>query len=404
MGVYKGYRRPNYTKVALLLCALLMIFAAVSWMVYTNIPPVTAAQNSISVPTQAVNKNLSWPQSGQSTVALKGGGVLARTEDQTAVPIASVAKVMTALMLVKKYPMNPGSEGKKFTVTRKDVQSYYSYASKDGSVVPVIVGEELTEYQVLQAMLLPSANNLADSAAIWAYGSMEGYHLAANKYAREIGMKSSVFAGDASGFSSDSVSTADDLVKLGQEAIKQPVIAKIVAQKSAILPVVGKVTNVNNLVGQNGVVGIKTGNTLEAGGCFVYAVTKKIGDKPITLISAVTKAPNLDKALESSRVLIDNAFDNISEATIAKQGTLLGTYQSAWGANIHASASKDVSVLRWGSESPKISYNLPPLDTHDPAYTGSVTVSSKLETKTVPVTLGGELTDPPFSWRLLHLF
>ena len=109
---------------------------------------------------------------------------------------------------------------------------YDNYASQDGSVVVVSEGEQISEYQALQAMLLPSANNMADTLAVWAYGSMDNYLAYANNLATSLSLKQTHLA-DASGFSAQTVSSASDLVELAQTAMNDPVLTQIVSQRQA---------------------------------------------------------------------------------------------------------------------------------------------------------------------------
>src|SRR4029077_4893097 len=95
-----------------------------------------------------------------------------------------------------------------------------------------------------------------------------------------------------SGFSPLSVSIPADLIKLGQTVMLQTVFAQIVAQSQAPLPVAGVVHNLDTLLGEGGVVGIKTGHTDEAGGCFVMAADLTIDGLSVRIYSAVMGQPN----------------------------------------------------------------------------------------------------------------
>lgn len=134
------------------------------------------------------------------------------------------------------------------------------------------VGEQLSEYQMLEAMMLPSADNMADSLAIWAYGSLPAYQAAANQYLANHNINDTHVGVDASGLDPSTVSTAHDLVLLGEAAMQNAVLAEIVAKPSVNgFPLMGTISNTNTLLGQNGIVGAKTGNTDQAGGVFVFA-------------------------------------------------------------------------------------------------------------------------------------
>jgi len=184
--------------------------------------------------------------------------------------MASTAKMMTALIVLEDHPLALNEPGPTITVTRADVNTFYAQRSQGESVLPVVAGEQLSEYQLLQGVLLPSASNFAELLATWDLGAVPAFVGRMNVKAAALGMSATHYA-DVSGFSPLSVSIPSDLIKLGQTAMLQPAFAQIVAQSQATLPVAGVVHNLDTLLGQGGVVGIKTGHTDQAGGCFVVA-------------------------------------------------------------------------------------------------------------------------------------
>ena len=214
---------------------------------------------------------LAWPASGQAAIGSVEDGLLARSSDhEKSRPTASMAKVITALAILEKQPLKPGHTGPSYVINAEDVANYQSYVARGGSVLPVYEGMELTQYQALQAMLLPSANNIADMLAVKTFGSIEAYTAYAQNMLQRMGLSQTV-AADASGFSANTVSTPSELVMIGIVALKNPVIAEIVAQPQAWIPGAGPVKNTNELLGVDGVVGIKTGTTDQAGNCLLFA-------------------------------------------------------------------------------------------------------------------------------------
>jgi D-alanyl-D-alanine carboxypeptidase (penicillin-binding protein 5/6) len=187
---------------------------------------------------------------------------------------------MTAYSVLKQKPLKPGQQGPIISISDQDVLTYNDYYSKGGSVAKVVPGEKISEYQALQALMLPSANNFADTLAIWAFGSMDKYILYANNQAKTLGLKDTHIS-DASGFSPQTLSSARDLVLLGQAAIKDPALAEIANQQQANVPEAGTVHNVNWLLGTDNVNGIKTGNTEEAMGCFLFSSVRNVNGQKI---------------------------------------------------------------------------------------------------------------------------
>jgi D-alanyl-D-alanine carboxypeptidase (penicillin-binding protein 5/6) len=396
----KKWRKVSYICIVVLI-ALLMT----GYGLYARPYPAVAAHTIIPTTTGA-DVAIQWPTSGQGAVGAEGQGVMAATSSQAPVPTASVAKVMTALAILKKYPITAGQSGPTITMTASDVALYQSYLSRGGSVVRVEVGEQLTEYQALQAMLLPSANNIADSTAIWAYGSMAQYLVAANQLGQSFGMSQSTFAGDASGFTPSTTSTAHDLVLLGQKAMLNGTIREIVSQKSTTLPLVGVVTNVNVLLGQSGIIGIKTGNSDEAGGCYLFAATRKLSEsQTITTIGAVTAAPDLEQAMRSSLPVLDSFYAGYKTTVVVPKGTVVARYVAPWDKTIaNAVTAQDTSIFNWGNSrlTTKVTVATLPAPQAIGTPVGNIEVNSARDSVTTPVVLGSPLSAPSWQWRVFR--
>ncbi|MGH2718766.1 MAG: D-alanyl-D-alanine carboxypeptidase family protein, partial [Actinomycetota bacterium] len=224
---------------------------------------------------------LAWPATGAAAIGAVGEGVLAITGTDTPRPMASTAKLITALTVLEAAPLSPGQAGPTLTVTAADAGYFGQYLVLNGSEVPLDPGEQINEYQALQALLIPSADDVADAMATWFYGSMPRYLAAANLLVQQLGMTETVVAGDASWFLASTVSTPADEVLLGQAALANPVIASISSQKSMTLPGGRKENSTDLLLGVDGITGIKTGNTDQAGGVFVFTAKHQVGSQTI---------------------------------------------------------------------------------------------------------------------------
>ena len=389
-----------YLAVAALIiaiCTVLIIFYP-----SPTLKPNTAGYSTTT--TQSVS--LAWPTNVQSAIGAQNYGVLASSGAQTSLPIASIAKVVTALSVLKQKPLVLNDQGPILTLTDADVGYYNSYAAQDGSVVKVVAGEQISEYQALQAMLLPSANNMADTLAVWAFGSMDAYTTYANQTVAAMGLSQTHLA-DASGFSSLSVSSASDLVSLGLAALKDPVLAQIVSQTSAQIPVAGTVSNINWLLGSDGVVGIKTGNTDQAGGCFLFATNRTISGQTVLEVGTILGAPDLSQAISSAKPLIDSAdqgFYLIS--SVKKVGKDVGSYQVPWAGKVNAVAKNNISLLIWRGTKATITASLNPVKSPKPASTvvGSLSITSGSQTAQTNLVLESSIHKPSRIWQLLHLF
>jgi serine-type D-Ala-D-Ala carboxypeptidase (penicillin-binding protein 5/6) len=247
-----------------------------------------------------------WPAHGQAAVQI-GQSQVQAGPNQHAAPIASVAKVMTAYLVLGDHPLRPGQDGPTITLTDADVADTDRRRRQQESVVSIAAGEQLTQRQALQALLLPSANNIAAVLARWDAGSAEGFVARMNATARSLGMTHTRYT-DPSGYDDATVSTAADQVRIVDRAMRLPVLASIVATASATLPVAGTVHNTNTLLGHNGFVGVKTGSDKAAGGCFAFRAIRWIHGKPTTITGVVLGQPGhnqLAAGLAAADAMVD---------------------------------------------------------------------------------------------------
>ena len=223
-----------------------------------------------ATPLQARLAAVSWPADGASAADVSGFGVVYGPGATRPVPIASVAKVMTAYVVLHDHPLTADRSGPDIEVQPSEAAAYPSQARDGDSLVPVVSGETLTERQALAALLLPSADNVAWILARWDAGSQAAFVARMNATARRLGMTDTSYT-DPSGLDPSTVSTAADQVRLGMAAMRVPALAAIAAEPTAVVPVAGLVRNYNTLLGQDGIVGLKTGSTQAAGGCVLIA-------------------------------------------------------------------------------------------------------------------------------------
>jgi D-alanyl-D-alanine carboxypeptidase (penicillin-binding protein 5/6) len=198
------------------------------------------------------------------------------------------------------------------TLAESDVVDTERRRAQEESVVPVVAGEELTELEALQALLLPSANNIAAVLARWDAGSVGRFVARMNATARSLGMTHTRYT-DPSGYDDATVSTAADQVRIVDRAMRLPVFASIVATPSAALPIAGTVHNTNTLLGRDGFVGVKTGSDDAAGGCFAFRAVRWIDGKRTTITGVVLGQPGDDRiaaGLAAAAAMVDRLADS----------------------------------------------------------------------------------------------
>lgn len=387
-------------KIASVILIVVLVGGYTFWSLNRPIPSLQPARLSGNLQLETPSSKLVWPAS-QAAVSLLDSDELDSNGAQTPVPTASTAKVITALMVLRQKPLKPGQQGPAITITADDVARYHNYVAQDGSVIPVQAGEQITEYQALQALLLPSANNIADLLATWSYGSLDQYKKSANAYLLNQGLKDTVVGSDASGLSPDTKSTAADMVKIGKLAMQNPVIAEIVGQASATgIPLTTSIKNVNYLLGTDGIVGIKTGNSDQAGGAFLAASKFTVDGKQKTVIAAVMSAPDLVNAMKQTLTLIRGAQANFKTVQVTNKGAVLGEYKQPWGGSISAIASDDLWVSAWNGSTIKSNVRLNATKSNPQA--GQIVGSLTADGKTVNIILKSGPSKPSVLWRLSH--
>jgi D-alanyl-D-alanine carboxypeptidase (penicillin-binding protein 5/6) len=240
-----------------------------------------------------------------------GNGRPAASSQQKPVPIASLAKVMTALLILERYPLSGAQDGFTITVTAAQAQAEARDAAAGGSVVKVQAGEQLTERQLLEALLVASGNNVARMLATLAAGGETSFLAGMNSEARTLGMDHTLYT-DPSGFDSSTVSTAADQLRVFRQAMRLSVFRDVVSTASVTLPVAGTLTNFNPLIAE-GYAG-KTGSDSEAGGCLAFFTRVAVRGRRLTAIGVVLgqgegsdTSAILAAAGEAAKRLVDSA-------------------------------------------------------------------------------------------------
>ena len=303
-----GRRRRRALWRAVAAAVLLLVLTVVAWSRIDD-QTLRRADRVERIPGSGKPTELAWPREGEAAVAVEGFGTLGTSGSGTPVPIASVAKVMTAYLVLRDHPLEPGEEGFSIEISEADVEELHERIGLNQSVVAVEAGEVLSERQALEALMLPSANNVAALLAVHQAGSVEAFVAEMNEAAAELGMKNTEYT-DPSGWEDSTVSTAADQLKIGRAAMADPTFAEIVAMPSTVLPVAGEVTNFNALVGHEGFVGIKTGSDEAAGGCLLFAKRIEVEGRTRTVLGVVLgqrEGDLIEAALASARSLAASA-------------------------------------------------------------------------------------------------
>lgn len=346
---------------------------------------------------------LTFPPYGASGLGAVGfEGVLASAGTPDPLPIASITKVITALVVLDAHPLAPGELGPAATMGALDEQFYAEQVAQDGIVAPVAAGETITERHMLDLALMASANNYAQSLAAWAFGSETAYLDAASAWLDRQGLTSTTVT-DATGIQPSNTSTVADLIELGKLALAHPVVAEIVATPLVEVPGIGVVANRNILLGIDGVDGIKTGTLDESGACLLFSADHVVDGQPITLVGVVLGGPDHPTIAEAIRGILAEADLGFRRVELTAAGETFGHYESEWGDRAAAVASESASVVTWASTSVTADVTLDPVHLAAAgAEVGRATFTVGARTVIVPLILDATIDDPGPWWRLSH--
>lgn len=398
------YRRRRIVVFGALAVVLALVISGIAYVSNALGTPVPAVAAELEAPAPATQpaQPLALPGFGEYAVGAVGfEGTLAASEAQAPMAIASIAKVVTALVVLDANPIAEGEGGPEIAYTDADVDIYWDMVAQNGSVAPVAAGTSLTLKESLEAMLLPSGNNYAISIANWAFGSEAAYTDAANAWLAEHGFTETTIA-DASGLSLANVATPGDLVRLGQLALTEPALADIVAQQAVDLPGVGRVENSNKLLGTHGVDGIKTGTTDDAAN-LLFSADYAVGDETVTVVGVMLGAETHAQLREAIAALLDSVAPGFRQVTALEAGTELARYDTVWGDEAVARASEAVSVVVWSDTPVDVEVTAGPVTTADAgAQVGVATVRAGAQVVEVPLELDAAIDDPGAWWRLTN--
>jgi D-alanyl-D-alanine carboxypeptidase (penicillin-binding protein 5/6) len=269
----------------------------------------------------------------------------------------------------------------------------------------VAAGEQLSERQVLDGLLVHSANNLADALARWDAGSVPAFVAKMNVTAAALGMHDTHYA-DANGLSPASVGSADDELRIASVAMADPTFAAVVAQPVVALPLAGFLTSYVTAVGHNGIVGVKSGFTQAAMGCLVLAGERVVDGRRVLVLAAVTGQPGpnpLDTANGADLRLIDSVAAGLQLIPVASGGTPVASITFPWShARVSAVTASGASLMAWPGQVLRVRVIADSPRAGAPAGTriGTMTVSIGPEHTSVPVLSTGSMSTPSVRWRL----
>ncbi|MGB4134946.1 MAG: hypothetical protein WA971_00150 [Microbacterium sp.] len=273
---------------------IVVFFAAVLAVIVTFLVTAIAKPAVLDAPRSL--DELTWPKAGSAAVAIDDGDTVSSSAE--AVPMASISKIVTALMVLDVRPDRLDDE---YWFDQRWVDEYHDYVARGESALEIPADGMLTEYQLLQGVLIGSACNYTDILVRSAWGDEESWAEAARVWLADHGLDGITMA-TPTGIDGRNTATPAALIELGRLALANPVIAEIVATPEVELPGPGLVKNTNELLSDAGVLGIKTG-TLDGSNLLSAKTVTDAEGKSRRVFVVVLGQPDDDARFTASRAL-----------------------------------------------------------------------------------------------------
>lgn len=355
---------------------------------------------------------LPFPADGQGAVAVEGVGTIGTYGPQGVAPTASVAKAMTAYVILRDRPLKEGEDGPEITIDAQAARESGNW--EDESVAKVSEGQKYTLKQLLQLTMIKSGNNTARLLARWNAGSEAAFVKKMNDAAKQLGMRDTVYT-DPSGFKKTTVSTPADQLKLAEAVMNNKVLREITNTTNVDIPGSESIRNGNDrALLLDGVDGIKTGSSTPAGGNLLWSFVKEIDGTYYRINGVAMNARDGDspyqktqKAIDYSIKMIESTREGMVGATVVKKGQAVGYLDNGLGGRVPVVATRDLKAIGWGGLEIKLDLSMRkgelPRSGNAGDVIGELSVLSGPAKETVPVALRENLAEPGFGDKLTRL-
>ncbi|CAN5396579.1 hypothetical protein BH10ACT4_BH10ACT4_11350 [soil metagenome] len=395
---------------------LLLVVAAVgTYLPLTLLAPLENATLVATKPTitQPGTVMITLPSVGASAVSVTGAeafpgtvgtnGILASSGGTGPLPIASISKLITSLVVLEAKPLSESEPGPTLAFSKADHGLYDQYYVLGASVEPMSTGSTMSERDALGLMLVASACNYADAVSTWAFGSRSRYLAAVKSWLGAHGLNSTTIV-EPTGIDARNVSTPADLIAIGKLAMANPAVASIVGSGRIAVPGVGTVSNNNISLGSEGINGIKTGTLESAGSNLLFSAVVDAGlPKPITVVGVILGGYSRETVDNDARVMIRSIRSGFHVVPLVGAGIAVGKYSTLWKDGARVVTGSRASVLTWSDAPITSTMTIKPLKTaKDGTTVGSLDFVVAGVPISVPLVLDGSIAGPDAQWRLTH--
>jgi D-alanyl-D-alanine carboxypeptidase (penicillin-binding protein 5/6) len=331
-------------------------------------------------------------------------GIWATTGTDDPRPMASISKLITALVVLDAKPLaDANDEGPTITFGKADHDLYDKYYVMGATIAPMPIGTSMSERQALAAALIPSASNYAEAVSTWAYGSQGAFVSAARRWLAANGLTGTTLV-EPTGMSERNTSTPTDLIALARLAAANPTIAAIAATPSMALPGAGMVHNTNGLLGTEGITGLKTGNLGYGTYNLVYTASMDVGiGQPLQVVGVVLGDNTREGVDNDVRGLLSSIREGFHHVPVATHSQQVGEYRTPWGSTAKIVIAQEASILTWSDTPITVAMQTTTPKTYtDGEEVGTITWTAGPQTTSIPLVVEGSVEPPDDWWRLTH--
>lgn len=393
-----------------LVLLLLIVFAIVQMVRPLPAPALTLS----AAPTftfEGGELKLPWPTEGQGAVEVEGVGSMGTYGAQKPAPIASVTKTMTAYVILRDHPLKGSQKGPEIEI---DAKAAEQGKAEHESTAAVQQGQTYTEKELLELLMIPSANNVARLLARWDAGSEAAFVEKMNAAAKDLGMSQSTYT-DPSGLLDSTVSTPQDQLKLAKAVMQYDVFREIVNMPNVTVDgLPGRIENNNTILLKPGVNGIKTGSSTPAGGNLLWSANTVVDGKNRRILGIVMGAKDAEQLGEKLKLAIDNSYKiiqqaqkDVTSAAVVRKGQVLGYIDDGLGGRTPVVATKELKAIGWPGLRVKLQLSdggkVVPHTGKAGDIVGQVSIGTGAGKVSSPVALQADLVEPGFDKKLTRV-
>lgn len=408
-------KRRRWRRRPIAILAIVVVLAIVgSYASLTLTGPVAAAAAAFHRPdVERPNPaTIMLPLVGESAVSISGAddylgptadGIFASSGGNGALPMASISKLVTAMVVLNARPLGATGTGRTITWSKADSALYDKYFVLNATIAAMKNGSSMSEHDALETMLVVSACNYAEAMAVWAFGSKAGFVSGTKRWLTAHDLTGTTMV-EPTGLDDRNTSTPSDLIAIGKLAMADPAIAAMVAKTSLDVPALAGMPSTNDLLGTDGVNGVKTGTLDSDGSDLLFSAVVPVSTSTTLNVIGVVLGGQTRGSVDSDvRKLIASIKSGFHDEQLGTQGQVVGSYSTPWGAKASMVLAKSASVFTWSNTPISSTMTTTTLKTGaNGEKVGSVTWVAGKTTVTVPILLKGSIRGPSAWWRLTH--